>query len=207
LGRNRKARKQTNSFGHSHVVKTEQERSNYDELLRTDPIIDPTDEVRTVSPKRPEVESVESQPTENSGVAKRRTRILTQTSNKIPWGAISTVATIVVVACAVVTFYVKLESKVERIDSLVLESKSNTEKMREKLESIQNRLVQLEVKLDNIGLARENLSQYLTEIESLKASLIDIQTRSKELKEVELRQIEIRIENLEKSLGTERSRK
>jgi hypothetical protein len=207
LGRNRKVKKRPNSAGHSHVVKTEQERSDYNDLLRTAPATDPTDEVRAVSPERPEIESVESHPIDVSDVAEKRTRILTQPSNKIPWGAVGTVVTIVVVACTVVIFYVKLESKVERIDSLVLESKTNTEKMRVDLESIRERLVQLEVKLENISVTREKLSQYLAEIESLKSTLMNIQAGNKELKEVELRQIGIRIENLEKSLSTERSLK
>lgn len=202
MGKNHKAKRHVPFGGRSHVVKTTQERSEYDDRVRTAPTMNPTDEIRSTSSEGPEAESVESQ---HAGVAERRTRINPPARN-IPWRAISGIIAVMILTATVVTAYVSLKGKVDQIDSLVIESKTNTEKMRDNLINIYERLAQLETKLDAARLATERSEQYLIEIESLKASLADIQAKSKELKEVALRQIEQRIEHLEKELSREKDK-
>jgi hypothetical protein len=201
LGKNRKSKRRVPYVGRSHVVKTDQERSEYDDLVRTAPTTNPTDEIRVNSLEKPEVEFVESPHVVHAGVEERRTRIQTK-SSKIPWGTIASIVMIIGVACTIVAFYVRLDSKVSQIDSLVIESKTNTDKMREVLESFRERLVQLEVKLDNAGLTDGKFSQYSREIESLKEAVADTQAQNKDT----IRQIEQRIEQLEMEIYGEKKK-
>lgn len=203
MGRNRKDKSRISSGGRSHVVKTNQERSEYDDLVRTAPTTDPTDEIRATFSERSDVESVDSQHPVHVGVAEKRTRITT-TVRKIPWGAISGIIAAITVTAIVVAAYDALKGKIYQIDSLVIESKINTEKMRDHLGNIRERLAQLETKLGLARLDTDRFEQYLKEIESLKVAVGDIQAKNKELKEVALPQIEKRIEQLEKELSREK---
>jgi hypothetical protein len=208
LGKNRKSKRRVPYSGRSHVAKTTQERLEYDDLVRTAPTTDPTDEIRASGLERAEVESVESPHIVHAGVEKRRTRIQTKPRN-IPWSAISSIGGVIILVATIVASHVALKSKVEQIDSLVIESKSNTEKIRDDLSKIRERVAQLEVKIDTLPLTPERSDQYLREIESIKTAIVNIQSQSKELREGIIKQIEKRIEQLETEvyLGKNKARR
>jgi hypothetical protein len=199
LGKNRKAKKRAPLGIHSHVAKTNKERSDYDDFIRTAPTSNPTDEVQTTSLDAYETESAESKAATNTGVQETRSRIITE-SKKVPWSAISTIVGLMMLLGVIVAFYVSLTSKVDQIDSLVIESKSNTEKIRDNIGEIRERVVKLEVKLDTMHLTYKRSEQCLSEIESIKDSISEIQAQNKELNDVALQQIELRIEKLEKKI-------
>ncbi len=205
MGKNHKNKKQVFSGGRSHVVKTTQERSGYDDLIRTAPITNPTDEAQTSPLEKFEAEPVESKHT-TTGVKEKRTRISTK-PKKIPWQAIGSLIGLIILVATIVAFYVSLKMKVENVSSLVNDSKLNTEKISDNLMNLRERVAHLEAKLDNINPNKEVLVRCVSEINSLKSSIMDIQKNSKDFRENEITQIEVRIEKLEKLLNTEEKRK
>ena len=205
MGKNRKDKRRGSFDGRSHVAKTNQERSDYDDLVRTAPTMSPTDEVRDTSLEARETEPVESKLAAHTGVQEKRSRISTKPKN-IPWSAISSIFGLITLVAIIVASHVTLKSKVEQIDSLVIESKANTEKIRDDLVKIRERVAQLEVKLDTVHLTPERSDQYLMEIESIKNTMVDMQAQSKELKENIIRQVEQRIGQLEMEISREKKK-
>ncbi|MDD5064859.1 MAG: hypothetical protein PHQ35_08915 [Phycisphaerae bacterium] len=206
MGKNRKFKRQVPYSGHSHVAKTAQERSEYDDLVRTAPTTDPTDEIQAALLGRPEAEPVEPPHATDAGVKKRRTRIIPTKPTQIPWTAISSIIGLITLVAIIVASHFTLKSKVEQIDSLVVESKTNNEKIRDDLVKIREKVAQLEVKIDTVPLTPERSERYLKEIESIKNTMADMQTQSKELKEVIIRKIEQRIEQLEMEISREKKK-
>jgi len=194
LGRTDKSKQRIRSRKGSHTTKTAKQREEYDLLVKTAPATDPTDETGAMrGEKRDYIDAQAPQP---SDVVKKRSRIPTE-GRKVSLGMIGTVVGLTVIACTVVGFYVRLESKVGEIQEGVVETKRNTKSISDHVTSVRERVAQLEGRVDMLKAAHEVVADYAQEVESIKAAIKQMEKEERDFRQLSLREIEKRIEKLE----------